>query len=278
MSNISSAKQAIGAADREDRRVGALDVTTLAGLAGAVVLIAVAIAMGGSVMAFFNLPSILIVCGGTVAVTAISFSIEEVLRVQPVILQCLLHRPVDPVESARRVLRLAEQARQRGPIHLESQLPVMASVPFLQRALRLVVDGAAAEEVQLAMTSDLEAMRLRHRRSVSVLRRAADVAPAMGLIGTLVGLIQMLGQLDDPTAIGPGMAVALLTTFYGAIISHMMLLPLAGKLERNSEAETLVSRIFLLGALSIARQESPRRLETMLNTVLPPAQRVQYFD
>jgi chemotaxis protein MotA len=278
MSDLSSAKQAVGGRDRRGRQAGALDMTTLAGLAGAAVLIAVAIAMGGSVAAFFNLPSILIVVGGTIAVTAVSFSIEELLRVQPVILQALLRRPTDPIEAARRVLWLADQARQRGPIHLESQLPSMASMPFLQRALRLVVDGAPAEEVQLAMNSDVEAMRLRHRRSVSVLRRAADVAPAMGLIGTLVGLIQMLGQLEDPTAIGPGMAVALLTTFYGAIAAHMLLLPLAGKLERNSEAEMLVSRIFLLGALSIARQDSPRRLETMLNTVLPPARRIRYFD
>jgi chemotaxis protein MotA len=260
MTDLSRAERTLGRSRVAARSSGALDMTSLLGLAGGAVLVAAAIAMGGSLAAFFNLPSVLIVVGGTAAVTAISFSVEEVLRVQPIILQAILHKPADAVDAARRVLRLAEQARRRGPIHLESQLPLLAGTPFLQRALRLVVDGGSPDDVQLAMTSDLEAMRQR------------------GLIGTLVGLIQMLSRLEDPSAIVPGMSVALVTTFYGAIIAHMALLPLAGKLERNSEAEALVSQIFLLGALSIARQENPRRLETLLNTVLPPAQRVRYFD
>ena len=100
----------------------------------------------------------------------------------------------------------------------------------------------------------------------------------MGLIGTLIGLVQMLGNLEDPSSIGPAMAVALLTTFYGAVLANMFFLPLANKLERNSLVEHRVNHIYALGAASISRQENPRRLELLLNTILPPAQRVNYFD
>ncbi len=116
------------------------------------------------------------------------------------------------------------------------------------------------------------------KKSAGVFRKAAEVSPAMGLIGTLVGLVQMLGNLEDPSSIGPSMAVALLTTFYGAILAHMVFSPLASKLERNSDEEALVQNFYLLGAASIVRQENPRRLEMVLNALLPPASRLRYFD
>ena len=128
------------------------------------------------------------------------------------------------------------------------------------------------------LARESHATRDRHVRSASVLRRAADVAPAMGLIGTLVGLVQMLGNLDDPSSIGPSMAVALITTFYGAILANMVFNPLANKLERNSEIESMVNYIYAIGAASVSRQENPRRLEMFINTVLSPVQRVSYFD
>jgi len=111
-----------------------------------------------------------------------------------------------------------------------------------------------------------------------VLRKAAEFAPAMGLIGTLIGLVQMLGNLDDPSTIGPAMAVALLTTFYGAVLANMVFSPMASKLERNSAEESMVNTIYMMGAASIGRQENPRRLEMLLNSILPPGKRVQYFD
>jgi chemotaxis protein MotA len=115
-------------------------------------------------------------------------------------------------------------------------------------------------------------------RTAAVLRRAAEVAPAMGLIATLVGLVQMLGSLNNPAAIGPGMAVALIATFYGAVLGNMILTPLAGKLETNAEQDGLIRTLYLIASVSIARQENPRRLEMLLNAVLPPGSRVTYFD
>jgi chemotaxis protein MotA len=118
----------------------------------------------------------------------------------------------------------------------------------------------------------------RHAKSTSVLRKMAEFAPAMGLIGTLIGLVQMLSSLSDPSTIGPAMAIALLTTFYGALLANFVFLPLAAKLERNSQEEVLVNNVYLMGAASIGRQENPRRLEMLLNSVLPPSKRVRYFD
>jgi chemotaxis protein MotA len=117
----------------------------------------------------------------------------------------------------------------------------------------------------------------RHQKSAGILRRAAEFAPAMGLIGTLVGLVQMLGNLQDPTTIGPSMAVALLTTFYGAILANLVFIPLASKLERNSILEEVVSEIYVMGAASIGQQEHPQRLEMTLNSLMPPSARTEIF-
>ena len=128
------------------------------------------------------------------------------------------------------------------------------------------------------MGQEVDALLERHRRAASIIRRGSEVAPAMGLIGTLVGLVQMLAQLDDPSSIGPAMAVALLTTFYGAILGTIVLGPLSGKLERNSNSEAMIKNLVLTAMGSIARQENPRRLEMLLNSELPPDKRIRFFD
>ena len=160
-----------------------------------------------------------------------------------------------------------------------------AATPSAQRrsALQenhvLVVDDEELyrRAIERILRREVNSMTERHTKSASILRRAAEVSPAMGLIGTLVGLVQMLGRLDDPSTIGPSMAVALLTTFYGAILANMVFSPMAAKLERNSNEESLVNTIFLTAAASMGRQENPRRLEMLLNTILPPAHRLQYY-
>jgi len=132
--------------------------------------------------------------------------------------------------------------------------------------------------VERIMQSELQATTERHARAVGMLRKAAEISPAMGLIGTLVGLVQMLGTLEDPSTIGPSMAVALLTTFYGAILANLVFTPLASKLERNSTEDALMNEMYVMAAASIARQENPRRLEMLLNTVLPPENKIVYFQ
>ena len=253
------------------------DMATIVGLGGAFVLIAAAIALGGAWSAFVDLRAVLIVLGGTAAVTAISFGAGDLGRARRAFGQCLRRAGADPEEAALSVLNLAEKARVAGLLQLQDQLPKLRRQPFLQRGLHMVVDGTPEEEADRILRRELAATDARQRQGAGVLRRAAEVAPAMGLIGTLVGLVQMLANLNDPSAIGPGMAVALLTTFYGAVLANMVLAPLAAKLEKRAGEESLVNEIYLMGVASIARRENPRRLEMLINTVLPPARRVSYF-
>jgi len=255
-----------------------IDLATVVGLAAGFGLVAAALIMGGTPGAFFNLPAVLIVVLGTVAVTTICFSLREMARAPGVIAKALVNRLRDPGEAAAAVMRFAEQARREGVLGIQSSIASTRSEPFLHKALTMVVDGTPGDEVERVLRKEVGVTVARHHKSASILRKAADIAPAMGLIGTLIGLVQMLGTLDDPSQIGPAMAVALLTTFYGAILSNMVFSPLASKLERNAEEEMLLNQIYLLAAASIGRQENPRRLEMLLNTILPPSKRLNYFD
>lgn len=255
-----------------------LDVATLLGTLGAFAIIGTAMVLGGSPQSFIDVPALLIVFVGTFLVTAISFSWEEVVRAQGVMMRAVVYHSETPVEAAMRMLYVADRARREGALALEGSLKTAHAGRFLTQAMALVADGIPAEEIEQLLARENLATRDRHVRSAGVLRRAGEVAPAMGLIGTLVGLVQMLGNLDDPSSIGPSMAVALLTTFYGAILANMFFNPLANKLERNSEIESMVNHVYAIGATSVSRQENPRRLEMMINTVLAPVQRVSYFD
>lgn len=275
--NTTGGEAAEAAATRPARTV--FDGATLFGILGAFVLMGIAVALGGSPAAFFDLPALLIVVGGTGLITAASFTWRDMVRAAQDLGHTVTYRRHDAREAAVNMLRISEFARRHGVLQLQGQiLDSLREEPLLHKGIQLVVDGAPEAEVEAILRRELAASRDRHAKTARVLRRAAEISPAMGLIGTLIGLVQMLGHLDDPTAIGPGMAVALLTTFYGAILANMVFTPLASKLERNSLEEALVHHVFLLGAVSVGRKDNPRRLEMQINSVLPPAQRVKVFD
>lgn len=251
-----------------------VDLATVIGIGGALALIVLAMVLGGSPGSFLDIPAILIVVLGTLAVTLAAFTFDEIGATFAILPRTVMHPRQDAGEAADRVLDLAEEARARGLLKLQgAPLEATADEPFLYKGLSLVIDGVAEDEVEDMLRQEMEATAARHARSVGVLRRAAEVSPAMGLIGTLVGLVQMLGNLDDPARIGPSMAVALLTTFYGAILSNVVFSPLASKLERTATEEQVINHLFVLGVVSIARKENPRRLEMLLNSILPPHQR-----
>ena len=260
------------------RRRASMDLATVVGLLCGFGLLMAAIWLGGSPETFINPPSVLIVIGGTFAITTACFSLGEMGRTFRVIGKSLFHSSRDPSQAATQVLQIAELARKKGVLAMQNLLGSVRNEPFLHKGLQMVVDGTPGEEVESIMRRDLQATIQRHAKSTSVLRKMAEFSPAMGLIGTLIGLVQMLGNLNDPATIGPSMAVALLTTFYGAVLANMVFLPLASKLERNSQEEALINNLYVMGAASIGNQENPRRLEMLLNSILPPANRVQYFD
>lgn len=254
------------------------DLASILGLFFAVGLIFGAIAMGNSDASFINVPSLMIVLFGTMAATAISYTGEELKRAFQIIGKSLVHREYSASRLASSLIDLSVIAKKKGILALVNNEDQLRRFPFLAHSIQMVVDGYQPDQVDRLLTQEIEALVERHKRSAGICRRSSEVAPAMGLIGTLVGLVQMLAQLENPESIGPAMAVALLTTFYGAILGTIIMAPLAVKLEKNSTDEAMLMQLIKTAALSIARQENPRQLEMLLNAELPPSKRIEYFD
>ena len=255
----------------------AIDVATIGGMVAAAGLIGMAIVLGGSPGAFIDGPAVMIVIGGTFGVTTACFSLTDMGVAFRTVLRTILRAQPNPSQAAIQLLQLAQIARHRGILSMQNYLTSVEDSPLLYQGLQMVIDGTPGDETERIMRREVQARAQRRSRSVSILRKAAEISPAMGLIGTLVGLIQMLGNLDDPSTIGPSMAVALLTTFYGALLANVVFTPLASKMERNTAEDMLINHMHVMATASIARQENPRRLEMLLNTVLPPSERVDYF-
>ena len=255
-----------------------LDLATILGLLFTFGLIIAAIAQGSGNANFFNVPSLMIVVFGTMTATAVSYTLTEIKQSGNVIAKSVLRRAYDPQALANSLVDLAVVGKKKGLLALSQYEGELRKDPFLAHAIQMTVDGGKAEDIDYILAQETHFLAERHIRTASITRRASEVAPAMGLIGTLVGLVQMLADLENPDTIGPAMAVALLTTFYGAIMGTVVMAPLAVKLEKNSHDEVMIKTMIRLAAASIARQDNPRKLEMELNAVLPPSQHIRYFD
>lgn len=258
------------------------DGAALLGLVLVFAVIIVAVWLAGAHQAYLgalSLAAALVVLGGTLAVTLISSGFadlaQSVLNMGKVIRQPRR----DPQAVCHHLLELAVEARRVGALGLQDYaLQVEADNPLLSRGLYQISDGATETELALGLETEIARDRHLALAAARVMRRAAEVAPAMGLIGTLIGLVAMLFQLDDPAKIGPPMAIALLTTLYGAMLGTVFLNPLAAKMEQQAEQEGVLRLLYREALLSIQRKENPRKLQMALNMILPPHQHVAYFD
>lgn len=254
------------------------DASTLVGMIGATSLVIGAILLGSSALIFLNVPSFLIVVGGTLCVMLASYNFKDIIRSLPTIAAVLKASRRSPAHVALEMVRLAEFLRTKNLLELQDgTLQSLQNDKMLYEALTLVVDNAPEKEIAHLMRESITATVSRANKTAAILRKGAEVSPAMGLIGTLIGLVQMLANMDDPSTIGPAMAVALLTTFYGMLMATLLFNPLAAKVERNADEENLIHRLQMTGALSISRRENPRRLEMLLNGILPPSHHIAYF-
>ncbi|MBX2833415.1 MAG: MotA/TolQ/ExbB proton channel family protein [Micavibrio sp.] len=253
------------------------DLATILGLTFSVGVIAMAILMGSNAN-FLNGPSILIVFFGTLAATAISYNTDELKECGQIFKSSLMVKKQDPSKLALSLLDASVIAKKKGVLMLSRSEDELGNQAFLKKAMQLTIDGFNPDDIEFFLEQEIASETERSRRAASMTRRASEVAPAMGLIGTLVGLVQMLADLENPETIGPAMAVALLTTFYGAIIGTVITAPLTVKLEKRAADEALIKTLIKTASVSIARQDSPRKLEMLLNADLPPSKRVRYFD
>ncbi len=249
-----------------------MDLATLIGLIGAFGIVMTSIVLGGSAGTFVNGPSLLVVLGGTALVTMMKFSLGKFLGATSVAVKAFLYKPSTPEDLIESAVELAKTARQGGLLALED-----AEVPdeFMKSGLSMLVDGHPADVVRTMLTKDLNLTLQRHSDGQDIFKAIGDVGPAMGMIGTLIGLVQMLSNMDDPKKIGPAMAVALLTTLYGAILANMFALPIADKLAVRSREENASKSLVIDAVLSIQGGQNPRVIQNMLETYLPKSQRRQ---
>jgi chemotaxis protein MotA len=249
-----------------------VDITTVVGILVGGGLLFLAIFQGGGVGTFINIPALMITAGGTVAATLMNYPLGDILRVVGVIKNAFLHKMRSPQQTIKNLVSFAEKARREGLLALEKDLSTVDD-PFLKGGLELAIDGLDPDLVTSMLKMELNFLMERHRRGQGMFRAMGKFAPAFGMLGTLIGLIQMLRSIEDPSTIGPGMAVALITTFYGTLIANLICLPLAGKLETISEHEVMVKELVIEGIRAIQSGDSPRVVERKLASFLAPKMR-----
>jgi chemotaxis protein MotA len=236
-----------------------------------------AIMIGGDVGAYLNGPSVLIVIGGAFAATMASQPFKGFVKIPKVVAKTLFDKTPEPASVITNLVDLAEVARRDGILALEGMIEEMRD-EFMVRGVQMAVDGTDPEIIQAVMETELENLLERHDIGKGMLDSMGRYAPAFGMIGTLVGLVAMLSNMDDPSKIGAGMAAALLTTLYGALLANVVFLPLADKLGLRSAEEALCKTIIIHGVMSIQSGDNPRTVESKLITFLPPALRANSTD
>lgn len=247
-----------------------MDLATLVGLIGTLIVLATAIVLGGSVGAFVDTASLVLVIGGTLLVTLMKFSFPQFLNAAKVAFKAFTYRVPEPEALIDTSIYLAHQARASGLLALEE---ADVDDEFFRKALNLVVDGHDPAVVRSILAKDLDLTLKRHREGQAIFKAIGDAAPAMGMIGTLIGLVQMLGSMSDPKQIAPAMAIALLTTLYGALIANVIAIPIADKLALRSTAERLAKSLIIDAVMSIQDGQHPRVMQDLLKNYLPKSRR-----
>jgi chemotaxis protein MotA len=246
-----------------------MDIGTLIGCLLGFGFIIIAILQSGTdgILPFLSIPSILIVFGGTAAAAMIAFPLRVFLKTSAYIRKSFSHNDLNGVAIAKHILKFSEIARREGILAIESRLEQLDG-SFLAKSMQLVVDGLSPSAVKTIVQAEMEAINVRHQCGRNLILNYAKYTPAFGMIGTLIGLVLMLSKLDAET-VGPGMAVAVLTTFYGALASSLFLSPIAEKLKQLNEAELQIDNMILQSVLAIQAGEHPRIIQMKLATYLP---------
>ncbi|MCX7982192.1 MAG: MotA/TolQ/ExbB proton channel family protein [Syntrophales bacterium] len=253
-----------------------MDLGTILGIIFGFSLIAVAMSHGGGISWFLDGPSALIVFGGTIGATLVNYPLRDFLGVFSIAKHVFRRVEFDPNRIINQFVQMSRVARRDGILSLQ-QVAERTNDPFLAKAIYLIIDNPDPEVVTEILETEIDALAERHRKGADIFTTMGNFAPAMGLLGTLIGLIQMLRKMHDPSTIGPSMAVALITTFYGVILANLVFIPMAGKLRDRSAKEILVKQLILNGVLSLQAGDHPRVIEQKLHSFLAPRERRSSF-
>lgn len=254
-----------------------LDISTAAGMAlgCGMVLMGMILSAGGDMALFFALfvnqpDSAAITVGGSMGGVLISFPMERVKLLGKVVSKSAFEDPKNTAyaELITELADYATEARRNGVLALDARTEEVED-PFIKSGLQLAVDGTAPEQIEDIMSLELESLQKRHEENQAVILKWAELAPAYGMIGTLVGLIAMLANLSDPDTIGPAMAIALVTTMYGSMVANMFCIPLAGKLQARTKDEVMRMEMVIAAILAIQNGDNPRIVKQKLMTYVP---------
>lgn len=253
-----------------------MDISTILGIIIGFGLVGGAVSIGGGASWFFNAPSAMIVVGGTIGAILINYPISDLLGVAKVARNVFFRKNLKTEKMIEKLLDLSKIARRDGILALEDKMEDIKD-PFFAKGLTLMIDGVEPAILSRILNTELEFISERHRLGAEIFTTMGNFAPAMGMVGTLIGLIKMLVQMDDPSSIGPAMAVALVTTFYGVILANLVFLPAAGKLKTRSNSELMQKQLMISGILSIQSGDNPRVLEDKLHSFISPQKRKTVF-
>lgn len=254
-----------------------MDLSTLIGIVAAFGLMLMAILQGGPLTIFINVPSILIVFGGTFGNTLVHYPFSDVFDAMNVAKKTFMYKEMSINNLIVQLMEFANKARKEGILALQGAMETVED-DFLKKAMQMAVDGQEPETLRSMLNTEIEYIQMRHGKGAEIFISIAAYAPAMGMVGTLIGLVQMLQTMDDPSSIGPAMAVALLTTFYGAVIANVVCSPMAGKLKNRSASEVLIKTLIIEGMQSILSGENPRIMEQKLHAFIAPKLRESTFN
>jgi len=254
-----------------------MDIATLFGIFSAFGLVILAISFGSNISIFINLPSFMIVMGGTIGATMINYPLKDMLTSVNVLKNVLFCKPVSSEKIIEKFIEFASTARRNGILSLEASIE-NTNNDFIKKSLQLSVDGLDPQSIHTILHTEIALIKKRHQLGAEIFMTMGTFSPALGMIGTLIGLVQMLQSMSDPSTIGPAMAVALLTTFYGSILANLIFIPVSGKLRKRSQEETQIKEMITEGVISISKGENPRILEQKMLVFLPPKLRKSTYS
>ncbi len=252
-----------------------MDIATIIGILVAFGLVASAIGSGMS--SFIDPPSMLIVIGGTVGVLLVGYPLPKCISVIGIVMKTFMYKVDKGSDVIAKLVELAQTVRKDGILALESEVGNIKN-EFMAKGLQMAIDGQEPNAIEEILYMEMEKVADRHSLGADMFTAIGTYAPSMGMIGTLVGLVLMLQNMSDPSSIGPSMSIALLTTFYGALMANILFLPMSGKLKTRSKEELLIREIILAGIQSLVAGENPRVMEQKLLGYLPPKERKSAFD
>ena len=248
-----------------------MDLASFIGILSGLLLIITAIFMNGNIADFINIPGLMIVFGGTIAATLLTFPFKDVIAAYRAAFTVFNEKKEDPNTIVATMYNLSKMTRNRGLLELQY---LETDSDFLKRSTMLIADSSDEESIRTTLRIEIDSLKMRHFIVQDVFRKMAAFAPAFGMLGTLIGLIQMLSRLEDPTTIGPSMSVALLTTFYGSLFATMFFIPIAGKLKARTVEQVIHLEIIFEGAICILKSQSPMMLYERLSSFIPSKDRI----